>query len=139
MPTILFQTPSGIETLAVPALLLFIGAFSAGFATWLFSRRKTTSEIHKSEMDTALSILDRLPDFLKRLEASHVKSLADESTIERLRTELQKCVDGQTTCRELKASLLIFLTDAEKIINNFEECRELLVELRRLRTQLTKP
>lgn len=140
MPTIfLFQSaPAAIEQFVWPAVLLVIGALATAFGAWIFNRRKTNTEIHKSEMDTALSILDRLPAFLRRLEESHSKSLADESTIEKLRHELEKCIDGRATCDELKVNLLRFLEDAEAIIKDFSECRDLLIDLRKLRYQLER-
>lgn len=99
---------------------------------------KTESETRKADIDMAISVLDRLPNFLHRLEEAHKKTLADETTIERLRYELEKCVDGHATCKELKETLVVFLTDAESVIQKIDTNSDLLIELRHLRTRLKK-
>lgn len=122
-----------------------IGALGAAlFARYLYRQKyavdihRTQSETRKADIDMAISILDRLPDFLRRLEDAHKKTLADETTIEKLKTELEKCVDGVRSCAELKESLVVFLAEAEAVIQKIEGSGELLAELQRLRARLTK-
>ncbi|MGE3467507.1 MAG: hypothetical protein AB7J13_11305 [Pyrinomonadaceae bacterium] len=146
MPTMIFAESAviGDENLWQVLIGLVTVSATALAARFLYRKKfavdiqKTQSETRKADIDMAVSILDRLPDFLRRLEDAHKKTLADETTIERLKNELEKCVDGNKSCAELKESLVVFLTDAERVIKKIDECRDLLTELRRLRVRLTK-
>lgn len=153
MPTMIFSDAAIIGDENVWRVLVgAAGALVAALAARYLYRKRYGVEIHKTEsetrkvdsetrradIDVAINILDRLPDFLHRLEDAHKKTLADETTIEKLRHELEKCVEGRRSCAELKESLVVFLTEAEAVIQKIDGSGVLLSELRRLKARMEK-
>lgn len=114
----------------------FFGGLITGLFTYLLYRRKMNADINKSQTDTVILTADKIVELLSKIENAHKKSLIDETTIAHLKKELEECIDGHKSCRELRISLLEFLRKVEVIISDMRECQTLLVELRMLKGEL---
>lgn len=99
-----------------------------GLGWWIHWRKYRT--------DTTLSVADRLPVFLQRLEEAHEKALEKATEEQELKRRLQQCLDGEITCQQLRLDVINFMTKIEPIIESIEECRELLRECRRFQKEL---
>lgn len=120
----------------IPAVGSFIGGLCVALFTYLLYRRKMNAEIHKSQTDTVILTADKIVELLSKIESAHRKSLIDETTIAHLKKELDECIDGHKSCRELRESLLSFLYKVEMIIADMKDCQSLLSELQGLEDEL---
>jgi hypothetical protein len=130
-PLLLFQPEpwSPLWTVGVVIASVILGAA----ATWLFTRPKTRSDMHrssieakKSEIDTVLGVAREFPVLLNQIAVAQRKSLDDEKIIyqdkrqiEELKEELQNCLDGGP-CAELKVTILAIMADVEPMIQAIE-------------------
>lgn len=141
MPTLLFLQSSDAGTVAItwPWLLGLLLANIAGIIAAIVGWLKYRGERRKWDTDSALGILDRLPAFLTRLEEAHAKALTDRTTIEDLKIDLAKCINGQITCEQMKNRVRLFMERLEPMIMNITECNDLLVECRQFQVELKVP
>jgi len=125
------------------SVLLYRSKNRADVTKTLADADKARAEIGKTELDKMVAVMDRAPSWFAQIETMHAKNLDNETKIENqerdisklnvkcevLSEELDKCREGELSCKETKTNVKLFLSDVEAFVKQYPESDALIVEL----------
>ena len=135
-----------IENLTLKDILIGSGILATvvgAVLTYVFTRRKTSADAHKSEVDanrtefeTFKLEMSQFLELLEKLKTAHEQSLVDDKTIAQLEMNVAECRAGHKSWQQCRVDAVQFLRLMEMELQGHTTLESLIESVVRMRKRL---